>query len=283
MQGKLKKYLAIVLLFIFADEILGQQVSTLQRQDQKMVPVLVYPPHEGTCRGIALVSPGAGGSENGYAYLGRGMSALGYFTVVIGHQESGKQALRKHILANGVRDGLSELITEPEAYKGRWMDIAATKNWAQNQCRGKESILLGHSMGAATVMMEAGAQNHLGLQGANAFDMYIALSPQGVGTIFPRNAWSTIQRPVLTITGTKDKELGGASWETRTEPFANMQPGCKWLGVIDDASHMNFAGRGLARTTESLTTDLIKAFVEAVHRGDCKSTEPKTGLQIQSK
>ena len=283
MQGMVKFLSGILLVFAYAGEILGQQAFTLQRQDQMMVPVLAYPPQAGSCRGVALVSPGAGGSENGYAYLGAGMSGLGYLTAVMGHQESGKQALRKQILANGLRDGLAELITEPEAYKGRWMDISATRNWAQSQCSGKESILLGHSMGAATVMMEAGAQNNLGLQGGKSFDVYIALSPQGVGAIFPPNAWSTIQRPVLTITGTKDTALGGASWQTRTEPFANMQPGCKWLGVIDNASHMNFAGRGFARKTEMLTVDLIQAFMDGTHHGDCKAPEQKNGLHVQTK
>ena len=248
-----------------------------------MMPVLAYPPHSASCRGVALVSPGAGGSENGYAYLGAGMSGLGYLTVVMGHRESGRQALHNQIEANGLREGLAELITEPDAYKGRWLDISAAKSWAQSQCSGKESILLGHSMGAATAMMEAGAQNNLGLYGAKSFDVYIALSPQGVGSIFPNNAWSMIQRPVLTITGTKDTELGGASWEKRTEPFANMQPGCKWLAVIDNASHMNFAGRGFARKTEMLTMDVINAYLEGVHRGDCKAPEQKNGLKVQFK
>ncbi|MBU3750693.1 MAG: alpha/beta hydrolase, partial [Mycobacterium sp.] len=35
-------------------------------------------------------------------------------------------------------------------------------------------VLIGHSMGAATVMMEAGAKNKLGVQGADAFAAYIA-------------------------------------------------------------------------------------------------------------
>ena len=124
-------------------------------------------------------------------------------------------------------------------------------------------------MGAATVMIEAGARNKVGVQGADSFNAYIALSPQGNGSIFPENAWSGIRRPVLLITGTRDTELGGASWETRTEPFTNMPPGCKWLGVIDGASHLNLAGNGMSRKTETLTVQTISAFLDGIHTGDC--------------
>jgi hypothetical protein len=31
-------------------------------------------------------------------------------------------------------------------------------------------------------------------------------------------------------------------YKSRTIPYDNMPAGCKWLGVIDDDTHMNFAG-----------------------------------------
>ncbi|MEJ6006517.1 alpha/beta hydrolase [Paucibacter sp. AS339] len=261
----------------------AQETISLSRQDQQAVTVTAYSPKLAGCKGIALVSPGAGGSEKGYQYLGEAMAALGYLTLVVGHRESGRDALREHVRGHGLRAGLSELITDPKAYRGRFMDIAASKAWAASRCNAPESILIGHSMGAATTMMEAGARNKLGVKGADGFSAYIALSPQGAGTIFPRNAWSDIKRPVLSITGTRDSELGGASWQTRTEPYQDMPAACKWLAVIEGATHMNFAGHGVSRRTETLSTQVIADFLEGMHRDDCKPTLQSQGLDLQSK
>ena len=271
------------LLLLLAAGVAAQEAVSLSRQDQKVVPVTAYLYKGAACRGVAVISPGAGGSEKGYQYLGEAMSSLGYFAVVVGHQESGRRALREHMRGNGLREGLSELITDSNAYRGRFMDIAAAKQWAATKCHATESILIGHSMGAAITMMEAGARNSLGMKGTDAFDAYIVLSPQGTGSIFPQNAWADIKHPVLSLTGTRDDELGGASWETRTEPYMNMPSGCKWLGVIDGATHMNFAGNGMSRRTEALTTQIIGSFLDGVHRGDCKAPRQHHGIDVQSK
>jgi predicted dienelactone hydrolase len=256
---------------------------SLQRQDGRAFEIAVHSPANSTCHGISLISPGAGGSAQGYGYLGEAMASLGYLTVVIGHPESGRRALREHVRGQGLREGLMDLITEPEAYEGRFLDIAAARQWAAGRCGGRDAILLGHSMGAATVMIEAGARNKLGLQGSDAFNAYIALSPQGSGPIFPENAWTGIRKPTLMLTGTRDNELGGGSWETRTEPFASMPPGCTWLGVIEGAAHMHFAGNGLSQRTEARTIQAIAAFLQARARGDC-ATAPRTrGIEIRTR
>lgn len=261
----------------------GQDAIQFRRQDQQPVSAMAYAPAAAACRGVAIVSPGAGGSENGYRYLAEGMSALGYMAVVVGHAESGRRALRDHVRGNGLREGLADLITEPDAYRGRFMDIAAARQWAQARCPAAATVLVGHSMGAATAMMEAGAINKLGVHGSDAFGAYIALSPQGAGPIFPANAWQGLRKPVLLLTGTRDNELGGRSWETRTEPFKAMPAGCKWLGVIDGASHMNFAGNGMARKTEALTVQAIGAFLSAVQRGDCSATPRFPDMDLVTK
>jgi predicted dienelactone hydrolase len=163
------------------------------------------------------------------------------------------------------------------------MDIAVAKDWAQGQCNSKVAVLIGHSMGAATVMMAAGARNNLNIAEVPKFTAYIAISPQGSGLIFPENAWSDINQPILMLTGTQDKELGGLSWETRTEPFSNMKSGCKWLGVIDGATHMNFAGRGISKKTETLTSQVIRDFLTGVQASDCKLLNQISGMTISVK
>ena len=261
----------------------SHETLQLQRLDHKPIQAMAYAPTSTTCVGISVISPGAGGTEKGYRYLGETLSALGYLAVVVGHQESGRLAVREHIGHKGLREGLAELITAPDAYRGRFMDIAAAKRWAKDRCKSEESVLIGHSMGAATAMMEAGARSKVKVQGADSFSIYIAMSPQGAGLIFPENAWSNIQKPVLLLTGTQDTELGGASWETRTEPFKNMPPGCKWLGVIDGSSHLNFAGIGLSRNTEALASLTIGNFLNALHRSDCTPPAQVKGMELSTK
>lgn len=262
---------------------LAQQTLSLTRQDQTRIEVMAYSPRPAACRGVAVVSPGAGGSETGYRYLGEALSGLGYLAVVVGHPESGRKALRGHLRGQGAREGLEALITEPEAYQGRFMDITAARQWAQGQCPGGDSVLVGHSMGAATTLMAAGARNLMGMNNGLDFGAYIALSPQGAGSIFPPHAWSDIRHPVLSITGTRDDELGGASWKTRTEPYRDMPPGCKWLAVVDGATHMNFAGNGMARRTEALTTQVIGDFLDGVRRGSCRAPRAHRGLELEAK
>jgi len=263
--------------------ICAQETISLIRGDRQATPGQAYRPKMAFCRGIAIVSPGAGGSEQSYRYLGETLSSLGYLTVVTGHQESGLRVLRERTLQNGLRRGLAELITDPVAYRGRLMDVEAATRWAGDQCESSESILVGHSMGAATAMISAGASNHLEANGTNVFSAYIALSPQGAGLIFPENAWAAIKAPMLMVTGTRDMELGGRSWETRTEPFKRMPEGCKWLGIIEGATHLNFAGIGMSRSVEVLTAQTIGAFLDGVHRGDCRLEKPIDGIDVYTK
>lgn len=290
MRAHFARWLSVLMLASAPAVTLAQESLTLTRQDQKPVAATLYAPKrpagnaQGTsCLGVAIISHGAGGSEKGYAYLAEAMAAQGYLAMVVGHQESGIAALREHMQGGGLRDGLAALIIDPQAYRGRLMDIAAARALAQTRCAGGEAILLGHSMGAATVMIEAGARNKVGVAGSNTFDAYVALSPQGVGTIFPPDAWAGIRRPVLLLTGTRDTELGGASWESRTDAFKNLPAGCAWLGVIDGATHMHFGGRGGSRDAEALTTATIEAFLAGVHRADCKAPPKRTGIELQAK
>ncbi len=261
----------------------AQELLSLERQDRHPTKALAYTPTRTACRGVALVSPGAGGSEQEYRYLGTALSSQGYLTLVVGHAESGRDALRERVQRLGLRDGLEALVTDPVAYRGRHLDLDAARTWARSRCPGGEAVLVGHSMGAATVMMAAGARHRLGIETRQRFDAYIALSPQGTGPIFPENAWGEVRQPTLLITGTRDTGLGGASWETRTEPFRATPAGCKWLGVIDGATHMNLAGRGESARVESLTVQTIGAFLDGVRRGDCRPAEPLEGITIDTR
>ena len=244
----------------------------------------VYAPSNDSCAPLALISPGAGGSENGYQYLAKGMQGAGWRAIVMGHKESGADALRAVMReAGGIKKGLRQLVDDPKAYDARLMDISAALKSAGESCKVPYVALIGHSMGARTVMIEAGAKNKIGVKGQDRFNAYVAMSPDGPDPVFPDDAWSGIAKPMLILTGTRDKSMQSSDYQSRMIPYDRMPAGCKWLGVVDGATHLNFAGVGFSGTTEKLSMLEIKAFLNSLRGGNCGSPMTADGVTVKSK
>jgi dienelactone hydrolase len=273
---------ALLILLWFSAGASGQERQTFPRADGAAVPARVFRFQGTTCRGVAVVSHGAGGSEDGMKYLAEALSRDGWLAIVVGHLESGEAALRASRKDRGLKDALLQLTTERAAYEARWMDLGAALDWSRSHCGQRYRALIGHSMGAATAMLEAGAGNRLKLKGADRFDSYVALSPQGRGAIFTEAAWGRIKKPVLLLTGTRDDVLEG-TWKSRTLPYDTLPAGCAWLGVIDGATHMNFAGVGLSRKTETLTIRATLTFLDALAAGGCGAPPEDSGIVYRHK
>ncbi len=275
-----RRLIVASLLLVFHALALGESVLSVSipAPNDAQLNAHVYPPSSKTCKGVVVVSHGAGGNERGYSYLGEFFASSSFLTVIPTHRLSDKSALTRLRKDHGLEDGLIQLTTNSKAYKERLVDIGIAKSWAEKKCDSGFSVLLGHSMGAATVMLEAGTKNLMDLSGEDRFDAYIALSPQGEGAIFNAKSWSPIQKPLLSITGTRDDELSGNSWKHRTQPFKNMSAGCKWLAVIDDATHLNFAGLGFSYRTEKYTIEVIDAFLAGINKG-CRAPTSLKSLQ----
>ena len=270
--------------WILASYCFAQQLVHAPREHSTQTPLRVYSPRTNDCAPLALLSPGAGGSENGYRYLAEGFQSDGWQAIVMGHKESGMAALGSDIREqHGVKRGLRALVDDPKAYDARLMDIAAALKWANRSCKPPFVALIGHSMGARTVMIEAGAKNKIGVNGHDRFDAYVAMSPDGPDPVFPENAWNTINKPMLILTGTRDKSMQTGDYKSRTIPYKSLSPGCKWLGVIDGATHMNFAGVGLSDTTEKLTLLEAKAFLDGLRRGNCENPVRADRITLKNK
>lgn len=272
---------------------LAQTSASARRADGHTTPLMVYSAVKAGagCAPLAVISHGAGGSEDGYRYLAEAMSQLGFTAIVMGHQESGMSAVRADMRTHGFRGGVEALVTDPQAEQARLLDIEAALRWANSRCKPAFQILLGHSMGATTVMLEAGARNMIGVSsppaGQDRFNAYVALSPQGPGIVFPEHAWSGIHKPLLILTGTRDQSLKGGP-QARQVPWHDL-PGdgsrkCQWMGVIDGASHMNFAGSGMgADRVEPIVTRTISAFLSGVRANACILPAAIAGIALQAK
>ena len=270
----------------------AQQRVNAPRADGRATPLLLYPAAGGSsgCAPLALISHGAGGSEDGYRYLAQAMAGMGYTTIVMGHRESGLAALRADMRQYGLLAGVRALVVDPQAEQARLLDVNAALAWADAQCKAPFRVLLGHSMGAETVMLEAGAKNVIGVAsppaGQDRFDAYVALSPEGPGVVFSEDAWSTIRKPMLILTGTRDQSLQGGP-EARQIPWHDLpggQSNCQWMGVIDGATHMNFAGSGLGRDAVTpLVTQTIEDFLSGVKKQSCTLPRPEAGMTLSAK
>ena len=274
------KLLAVACLLIAAAN--AQELVRVRRTDGAETALRVYTPSASGCAPLAVISPGAGGTENGYKYLGEGMAQHGWLAIVVGHKESGPQKLFSEVRGSGIHNGLEDMVTDPALYRDRFMDIGAALTYAEGRCHPPFRALLGHSMGSITAMIEAGAQNKLGLQGQNRFDAYVAISPSGPGSIFPADAWHNIRKPVYVLTGTRDKALEG-DWKTRTRPFDDLPGGCKWLGVIDGATHMDFARQGAFSNAGKLTVATASDFLGGARSGNCALSAVPSGMTMKSK
>ncbi|MBS1822732.1 MAG: alpha/beta hydrolase [Acidobacteria bacterium] len=270
----------------------AQRSLNAPRADGHETPLMVYDAVGAVsgCAPLAVISPGAGGTERGYRYLAEAMAQMGYTALVMGHRESGPGPLGRDIMGNGIRKGAAELVENQAAETGRLLDVGAALKWAGAQCRAPFRVLLGHSMGGVTVMLEAGAKNQIGVTsppaGQKRFDAYVALSPEGPGEAFADQAWTKVRAPMLMLTGTRDLPAKGTP-EERLVPWKEMPgaPGsCQWLGVIDGATHMNFGGIGRdEEKVTALTVGAIKEFLPDVRRGSCPQPAVQTGMTIKSK
>jgi predicted dienelactone hydrolase len=270
----------------------AQRAVNAPRADGHATPLLAYDAVGvgGGCAPLAVISHGAGGSENGYVYLAKAMAGMGYTTVMMGHRESGLAALKQDMRTHGLMKGVQALVEDRQAESARLEDVGAALKWADRQCRAPFRVLLGHSMGSETVMLEVGAKNMIGVTappaGQDRFDAYVALSPEGPGIVFPDQAWTGIHKPLLVLTGTRDQSLKGGP-AARQVPWKEMpgaKGGCQWMGVIDGATHMNFGGNGAgADSVEPMVTATIASFLGGVRRGVCPMPAARAGMTLQAK
>jgi pimeloyl-ACP methyl ester carboxylesterase len=262
---------------LYAAPVLAQD---LPRADGATTPVKRYGPQTG-CSPAMIISHGFGGNENGNSGLASAMAAQGWRVIVMGHRESGKDAFRSAIFSGSPKQGILEATTTPAKHRSRFLDLDAAIGEMTRNCRPAKFVLAGHSMGAMTTMLEAGAVGRFGRFGSNRFDAYVAISPQGVGYTYERGAWSGVSKPVLMITGTRDQASDGG-YETRLSAFDGLPPGFKRFAIIPDAGHLVLAANGNNGVTAAISALTIE-FLNAVSRGRVIPPSVLRGIDIRDK
>ena len=252
----------LLLLICLSTPLAAQERVLLPRADGAQTPVRHYGV-EGNAP-LLVLSPGLGGSENGLAALATDAQGAGYDTWVLGHAESGPALLKSVLVAPDRPAALAAAVADARANAARRADLdAVITALGPRFAAAPIRIYGGHSMGAQSVFIEAGAKNHPGVTGADRFDAYIALSFQGPGPVFPDHAWSGIAKPILTATGTRDRAVTG-DWTTRLPAFEDLPARTAALLVIDGATHMDMAGgtrNDLARTSREMVVEFLRGML----------------------
>lgn len=253
--------------------------TALTRADGASVRIKTYGPASG-CGKTALLSHGYGGGVDRNSAMAQALAARGWRVIAVEHAESGGAGrLRDALFSGDMRAALMRAASDAGAHRARMADIDAALAFAASACRPRQLVLIGHSMGAATAMIEAGARARNGVSGRDRFDAYVALSPQGVGYMFAEGAWRGVAKPVLMVTGTRDGGADGG-WETRLPAFEGLPPGRKRFAVLPGVNHMQMSGipEGAGRVIAAL----IDEFAEGIRSGSLPRSRVE-GVEVRDR
>lgn len=252
------------------------------------VPVKVYFPAAG--RGpfpVIVLSHGAGGSREGYEYLGRHWASHGYVSIHPQHLGSDEQIWR------GRADplaGMKKAIADPRNAFERPRDVSFVLDKAEElnrtdpRFRGRLDLdrvgVAGHSFGAWTALAVAGQTFVLPGGREVSFTDKRVKAVVAMSAPVPRRAarsraFGSIHIPCLHMTGTLDETvLSDVKPAERRVPFDNINGADQYLVTFIGGDHMVFSGRGRlpGGAKDELFQDLIRqgttAFWDAYLRGD---------------
>ena len=223
------------------------------------VPLKIYYPKTSEAERfpVLIFSHGAGGSKDGYGYLGRYWAANGYVVLHPTHLGSDRSLLKRGRPLYDLR-AVGRMVKEKSNLVNRPKDISFILDTLpkleelvpalSGHLDPTQVGVGGHSFGAYTSMAVAGAKVYSSSTGPIGFEdtrvkAFLALSPQGPGGwAFKEDSWDLIHRPMFMMTGTQDKGLeNGEPYQWRLKAYGHLRPGHKYLAVIQGANHMDFA------------------------------------------
>lgn len=265
--------LACLTLLLLCSPLLAQEIISLPRSDGSTTRVRHFA--AGPDAPILILSPGLGATPTAFGPLARAARDLGYDAWVLGHAESGPEELRALMQAEDRRAKLVSILTDHQMYAAREADLnAVITHLGPSFDAAPLRVLGGHSLGAHTVMFEAGARNKVGMTGKDRFDAYLPLSFRGPGIVFPPEAWGQITKRSLLATGTRDDV-----WQSRLPAFENMRREETMLIVIDGGTHMDVSS--MTKSTRSqLALEIYVDFLEGLLLSPPQWPEPRPGASF---
>jgi dienelactone hydrolase len=249
---------------------------------QRAVPVRLYWPRLETSTPTPLVvfSHGIGGSRRGYRYLGEHWSSHGIASLHLQHVGSDRNLWFGNPL--GLVGRLQDAAQEKEAIeRPRDLSFALDALLALPQLGeridAKRLVAAGHSYGANTTLLAAGARVQRGGQAMELRDERIAAAvllsaPPFYGEGEPARILAPVRVPTLHITATGDVIRIPGYWsgaEDRIAVYEAVGGAHKALAVFEGGSHSMFTdrpgtgGAELNPRVKQATKELSLAFLQA--------------------
>lgn len=252
---------------------------------------IYYPEHVSGSLPLIIFSPGYGGNREGYEYLAAGWRDAGYFVIVLTHMGSDNAAFAQI----GLR-GASDPGTAFQLQQQRTADIRFVASSIKNiekqvpQAHGhidkKRIGVAGHSMGAGSALLIAGATSSAPDGKTQSFRddhvrAVIAMSPQGVGAEgFTDHSWDNMSDPIMTMSGTRDRGIGGQLPSWRTQAYQHMPAGNKYEVIVNGAEHLSFAVAGRFHNCILQSTT---AFWDKYLKGESADIKSADACEVTSK
>jgi len=251
---------------------------------QRAVPVRLYWPDSAKLVPLVVFSHGIGGSRRGYSYLGEHFAANGIASLHLQHVGSDRSLWTGNVLSLVGR--LQDAAQEREALE-RVKDLS----FALDQLLGDEEFgkridrqriaAAGHSYGANTVMLAAGASvrrggRRLEMRDPRVKAAVLLSAPPFYGEADLKAILQSITLPTLHVTATEDViRIPGfySPASDRVAVFEAVGSALKTLAVFEGGSHSIFTNRGgtggveLNPKVKAATKELALAFLQRVFEG----------------
>jgi len=260
----------------------------LDRARSRLVPVRLYLPIGASANApvpLIVFSHGIGGSRYGYSYLGRTWASEGFASLHLQHIGSDRQlwtAGSPLELVSRLHNAARESEAIERAVDMRFaLDQALQGNLAPYFDR-ELIVAAGHSYGANTTLLAAGAQverqgRPLDLRDTRIKAVIVISAPPFYGESSQGRVLASVKMPSLHITATEDViRIPGyfSDAADRIAIFENIASARKLLAVFAGGSHSIFtdrAGTGgwsLNPQVKDATRTLTVAFLRSVLHGD---------------
>lgn len=274
-------------------EELAYEISDFDWLDQtrsRAVPVRLYWPanvQPGASVPLVVFSHGIGGSRKGYSYLGKHWSSHGVASLHVQHVGSDSALWRGNPFA--VVERLHDAAQESEAM-ARASDVSFALDQMLSTATGKMGaavdpqriVIAGHSYGANTALLTAGAQvvrdgQVISYRDPRFAAAVIISAPPFYGENNLAAVLGQVSVPTLHVTATDDViQIPGyrSGADDRLAIYDAVANPTKLLAVFRDGSHSIFTDRSftggpsLNAKTKAATADLSLAFLDLVFRGD---------------